>query len=116
MARRSIDDEHPAPRRRSPAKTPEERENLLISKSLNLIERQIDEGNVSSQVLAIYARLGSTREKLEQERMQNEIEVLRKKVETMESAVDMKNLMTEALDVFRGYTGQAPVEEDEYYD
>lgn len=115
MARRSIHDEQPAPRRRSPAKTPEERESVLISKALSLIERQIDDETASSQVLSIYAKLGSSREKLEQERLRNENEVLRKKVETMEAAVDLKNLMDEALNAFKGYTGQVDdLEEDEY--
>lgn len=116
MARRE-DDEHRAPRRRSPARTPEERESILISKSLNLIERQIDDGSVSATVLTQYAKLGSSREKLEQERLVNDNAVLRKKLETMEAAIDVKNLMEEALSAFRGYTGQDEVGlEDEYYD
>lgn len=116
MARR-MDDEHPAPRRRAPAKTPEEYESVLISKSLKLIERQIDDGTASSQVLSLYAKLGSTREKLEQERLRNENEVLRKKVQTMEAAVDVKNLMTDALAAFKGYSGQSfDRDDDENYD
>lgn len=105
MARRSSFDEQPAPRRRSPAKTPEERESVLIAKSLNLIEKQIDDGSASSQVLSLYAKLGSSREKLEQERLVNENAVLRKKVETMEAAIDVKNLMEDALAAFKGYSG-----------
>lgn len=114
MARRT-DDEQPAPRRRSPAKTPEERESLLISKSLNLIERQIDDGSVASTVLAIYAKAGTERDRLEKEKLINENAVLRKKVETMEAAVDVKNLMEEALHAFKGYSGQQVEEEDDYY-
>lgn len=60
----------------------------------------------------MYAKLGSSREKLEQERLQNENAVLRKKVETMEAAIDVKNLMEEALKAFRGYSGQP--DEDSY--
>lgn len=118
MARRSMDEES-APRRRSPAKTPEERESVLISKSLALIEKQIDDGSASSQVLSLYAKLGSTRERLEQERLRNENAVLRKKVETMEAAVDVKNLMEEALLAFKGYSGKSDLvedSEDDYYD
>lgn len=115
MARRT-DDEQPAPRRRSPAKTPEERESLLISKSLNLIERQIDDGSVASTVLAIYAKAGTERDRLEKEKLINENAVLRKKVETMEAAVDVKNLMEEALHAFKGYSGQQVEEDDYYYD
>ena len=115
MARRR-DDELSAPRRRSPAKTPEERESMLVSMSMDRIEQQITDGTVSSQVLTHFAKLGSSREKLEQERLRNENEVLRKKVQTMEAAVDLKNLMEEALDAFKGYSGQSRDSEDDYYD
>lgn len=116
MARRNYDDEQPAPRRRSPARTPEEAESILISKSLRLIEKQIDDGTASSQILSVYAKLGSSRERLEQERLRNENEVLRKKVETMEAAVDVKNLMQEALQAFKGYSGQAVTDDYDEYD
>lgn len=113
---RRFDEEKPA-RRRSPAKTPEEREGVLISKSLNLIEKQIDDGTASSQVLSLYAKLGSSRERLEQERLVADNAVLRKKLEGMEAAIDVKNLMEDALNAFRGYTGQAiESDEDDYYD
>ena len=112
MARRS-GSEPRSSLRRSPAGTPEERESILIAKSLNLIEKQIDEGTASSQVLSMYAKLGSSREKLEQQRLENENAVLRKKLETMEAAIDVRNLMEEALKAFRGYSGDS---EEESYD
>lgn len=115
MARRNIDDEHTAPRRRSPAKTPEERESMLISMAMDRAEQQIADGTASSQLLTHFAKLGSSRERLEQERLRNENEVLRKKVETMEAAVDVKNLMTEALMAFKGYSGQADDDDDDDY-
>lgn len=116
MAARQERDEL-APRRRSHAKTPEERESQLISQSLNLIERQIEDGSVSSTVLAIYAKAGTERDRLEKERLRNENAVLRKKVETMEAAVDVKNLMEDALAAFKGYSGRIidTDEGDEYY-
>ena len=116
MARHS-DDGHRAPRRHSPAKTPEELENVLINKSLRLIESQIDDGTISATVLTQYAKLGSSRERLEQERLRNENSVLQKKLETMEAAIDVRNLMEDALGAFRGYTGQGSVlGEDEFDD
>lgn len=110
-------DEHRAPRRRTPARTPEEHESILVSKSLKLIERQIDDGSASSQILALYAKLGSSREALEQERLRNENSVLKKKVETMEAAIDIKHLMEEAMQAFKGYSGDEVADEyDEYED
>jgi len=118
MARR-VFDEHPAPRRRTPARTPEEQESILISKSLKLIEKQIDDGSASSQVLSLYAKLGSSRERLEQERLRRENKVLEQKVKTMEAAVDIKNLMADAIDAFKGYSGarmDAALDDDDYDD
>lgn len=117
MARRHVDDERPAPRRRSPAKTPQERESILTAKALNLIEKQIDDGSASSQLLSIYAKYGSQREILERERLEADNDVLRKKLETMEAAIDVKNLMDEALSAFKGYSGQKvdDDDEDDYY-
>lgn len=115
MARR-MDEEVNGPRRRSPAKTPEERESMLISMAMDRIEQQIADGNASSQVLTHFAKAGSTRERLEKQKLEHEVLVLRKKVETMEAAVDVKNLMTDALAAFKGYSGQAVFDEAEYDD
>lgn len=113
MARRTIHDEQPAPRRHTPARTPEEQETVLISKAFKLIERQIDDGTASSQILSQYAKLGSSRERLEQERLVNENAVMRKKLETMEAAIDLKNLMEDALGAFVGYQGGKTSDEDD---
>ena len=106
MARRTVHEEQSAPRRRSPAKTPEERESILVAKSLNLIERQIEDGTVASTVLSIYAKAGTERDRLEKDRLRNENDVLKKKLETMEAAIDVKNLMEDALGAFMGYRGE----------
>lgn len=92
---------------------------MLVAMSLDRIEQQIADGSVSSQVLTHFAKLGSSRERLEQERLENENAVLRKKVEAMEAAIDVKNLMSDALNAFKGYSGNIgdpdDDEEDEYY-
>lgn len=116
MARRSYD-EPSATRRRSPAKTPEERESALISMAYERAEQQIADGSASSQLLTHFVKAGSSRDKIEKEKLLNEVEVLKKKVETMEAAVDVKNLMEDALNAFKGYSGQSKDPDDgEYYD
>lgn len=89
--------------RRPPATTPEARDNQLIDLAVNLVERQIREGTVSSQVLTHYVKMSSPREKLERERLQNENELLRKKVESLESAKRVEELYDEALQAMRSY-------------
>ena len=48
-------------RRGRPAITPEERENQLISKAVDLAERQLEDGTATAQVITHYLKLGSTK-------------------------------------------------------
>jgi len=104
----------PARRRRSepeksrhrPATTPEGRENEVISQAIDLAEQQIKNGTASSQVITHFLKLGSTREKLEQERLEHENELTRVKIETLESQKRVEELYKEALDAMRAYSGQ----------
>lgn len=108
------EDESP---RRPPARTPEDRENQLISAAVELAERQIREGTASSQVITHFLKLGSSREKLEQERLAKEVELLEIKRQTVASQERIEELYTTAMEAFKGYSGQ--IEEatsnDDYY-
>jgi hypothetical protein len=111
VARRKKDE--PIKTRRPPATTPEGRENQLISLAVGLAERQLSEGTASSQVISHYLKLGSSRERLEQERLGNENDLLRAKKEMMESAQRIEVLYGEALNAMRSYAGH---EVDETFD
>lgn len=93
--------------RRQPAVTEESRENQLVSLAIDLAEKQLSEGTASSQVITHYLKLGSTRERLEQERLLRENELLTSKVEMMASAKRVEELYGQALDAMRLYAGQA---------
>lgn len=112
VAARKQQTQESKPRRRPPAKTPEEYENLLIMKSLKEIERQIDSGTASSQLLSHYAKLASTRERLEQERLMREIDMLERKAEAMESAKRVEELYEGAIAAMRSYGGHDPIDQD----
>lgn len=116
-SRRSNNDSDRTPRRR-PATTPEDRENQMIALAVDQAERQLEEGTASSQVITHYLKLGSSREKLEQERLMRENELLAVKKETLESAQRIEGLMTEALNAFRSYSPSTggPAEIEEHYD
>lgn len=90
-----------------PATTEEHRENQLVSLAIDLAERQLADGTASSQVITHYLKLGSTREKLEQERLMRENELLGSKVEMMASAKRVEELYSEALNAMRAYAGRA---------
>lgn len=102
-------------RNRRPALSEQGRENQLISSAMDLAEKQLGEGTASSQVITHYLKLGSSREKLEQERLSRENELLATKAEMMASAKRVEELYASALDAMRTYSGQEP-EFEEYYD
>lgn len=112
MVKRMPDSEESSYRPRPPGKTPEDRENQLIAAAVDLAEQQIRNGNVSSQVLTHYLKLGSSREKLEQLKMQQEVELMAKKREIMESEKRVEAMYAEAMDAFRAYSGQARPDEE----
>ena len=56
------------------------RELQMISLAVDLAEKQLLEGTASSQVITHYLKLGSSREKLEQERLAEENNLARAKV------------------------------------
>lgn len=105
-------------RRGRPATTLEGRENQLISLASDLAERQLANGTASAQVITHFLKLGSTRERLEQQKIQKENLLLSAKVDDMASARRVEELMIDALNAMKTYTGQevSSYEEDEYYE
>lgn len=101
--------------RRRPASTPEARENQLVSSAIDLIERRILDGTASAQETLYFARLGSSRETLEQERLRHENEKLKAQIENMASAKRVEELYDAAIAAMRNYSGHT-VEEDSPYD
>lgn len=95
-----------------PATTPEGRESQLISLAVDLAERQMIDGTATSQVISHYLKLGSTRERLEQERLAQENELLKAKIEQLASAKRVEELYESALNAMRSYAGQELVYEE----
>lgn len=93
------------PRRSRPALTPEARENQLIALAIDRAEQQLLDGTASSQVITHYLKLGSTKERLEREKLERENELLRAKAESIQSAQRIEELYKNALDAMRSYRG-----------
>lgn len=91
--------------RGKPATTPEARENQLINLAVDLAEEQIRNGTASAQVISHYLKLGSSREKLEQAKLEKENELLEAKRELMKSAERIEELYSEAIRAMRSYAG-----------
>ena len=91
-------------RKMRPALTPEARENQMISLAVDLAEKQLMEGTASSQVITHYLKLGSTRERLEREKIEGETELYGPRSE---------ELYENALKAFRRYSGEEDSDEED---
>lgn len=112
VSRRRSDSEPPQSKGR-PATTPQGRENQLISMAADLAEKRIKEGTASAQEIVHFLRLGSSRERLEQEKIARENELLSARAEAIASAARTEELMKLAIDAMRSYRSSEP---DEYED
>ena len=104
MANLKKDTDQPK-RRRPPATTPEARENQLISLAVDLAEKQLSEGTASSQVIAHFLKLGSTKERIEKEILESQKELIVAKTEAMKSAKRVEELYSNALNAMKTYSG-----------
>lgn len=95
-----------------PALTPEARENQLISLAVDLAEKQLREGTASSQVITHYLKLGSTKERIEKEILEKQKDLIDAKTQNLKSIERQEQMYTEALKVFRGYSGHGDEEDD----
>ena len=99
-----------------PALTLEGWENRIIAKTMELVERRIDEGTASSQEVTHFLKLGSSKAVLERDKLREENKLLRAKTEALKAQVDNEALLDRALKAFRSYRGEDEGEEDEYPD
>lgn len=96
-----------------PALTPEARENQLISRAVDLAEKQLIDGSASSQVITHYLKLGTMKNQLELEKLRQENALLKAKTEAMESAKKTEEMYREALQAMRNYSGMESADEDD---
>jgi len=96
--------------RSAPARTPEAREDELAAYAYDLAEEQIKSGTASSQVITHFLKAGSRRERIEQLRMQHEIELMEVKKEQLEGQKRVEELFVHAINAMRSYQGGDPAE------
>ena len=97
---------------RRPMLTPESKENQMISLAMDCAERQMLEGTASSQVITHFLKLGSERERLEREKLEEENKLLRAKTKALEESAETKVVYEEVLRAMRDYSGAG--DPDEY--
>ena len=113
-AKRQGASEDPGPTSKSrPATTLDAREQQLVSLAVDLAEKQIRDGTASAQVITHFLRLGTTRERLEQEKLRRENLLLEGRTDQIASQGRIEELYKNALDSMRTYGGHEPVDDDD---
>ncbi len=105
MRRIKVDSSSEEPKKTRPPRTPEAQENRMISMAMDLAEKQLREGTASSQVITHYLKLGSTKERLEKEILEQQKELMKAKTEMIQSNKRVEELYTNALNAMRMYSG-----------
>lgn len=113
MTTRRKEDDETSGTKRPAATTPEAREMQLVNAAVELAEKQIRNGTASSQIITHYLKLGTTRERLEQEKLSHENELLQARKEALASQARVEELYAHALDAMRSYAG---LDKPESYD
>ena len=93
-----------------PVLTPEAREQQMVSLAIDLAEKQLREGTASSQVITHYLKLGSSKEKLEKEILQEQKKLVVAKTSAIEAQERVETLYADAIKAMRTYTGQGDEE------
>lgn len=96
----------PVKRRRAPATSPEAQENKLIALAVNQAQSMLEEGKAPASMVNYLLKLGTTRENLEKEKLKRENDLLKAKVEAIESGKEIRELYSEALLAMRSYAGE----------
>lgn len=88
------------------ALTPEGRESQLISLAIDLAEKQLREGTASSQVIAHFLKLGSTKAQIEKELLEKQRDLAEAKADSIKSGNRMDELYLQAVNAMKTYSGQ----------
>lgn len=91
-------------------RSPEEAERMAIVAAMDIATQQILDGTASNSVILHFLKLGSSRERLEQARLDAETTLAKAKVSALESAARTEELVSEALAAFKLYSGDSDAE------
>lgn len=84
----------------------ESKEQYLIGLAYDLVEERLRNGTATSQETTHFLKLGSTRERIEREMLENQKEVLKAKAEAIQSQKRIEELYAQALSAFKSYSGE----------
>lgn len=90
----------------APPITAEGVENEVISMAYHLAKEKIRNGTASSQLIVHFLKLGSARERLERDVLEEKKKYMAAKTDAIEAAKHSEELYAEAIAAMRRYSGQ----------
>ena len=88
-----------------PSTSIEGREAQLTSLAVNRAEEKLLDGTASSQIITYFLKKASPREQLELERLREEVNLLKAKIESLKNAEKSDEIYRDALEAFTKYRG-----------
>ncbi len=88
-----------------PSISPEVDRRRLRSLAMNNMQKRLEDGTATSQMIALALSMSSEKEELELEKLRNENALLTAKREMLESQRESGEAFNEALEAFRRYSG-----------
>lgn len=88
-----------------PARSPEERENQLISAAFDLAEKKIRDGSASSTLITYVLKLGNEKERLERDILKAQTKLMDAKTENLASTKRLEDLYRDAISAMKHYSG-----------
>jgi hypothetical protein len=104
MPRKVANTDVPARRTRPPI-TAEAREREMIALATDCAEEQLRNGTASSQMICYYLKLGSAKERIEREMLEEQKKLLVAKTESLEAAKKAEEDYEKVLAALRSYNG-----------
>lgn len=96
---------------RPPARTMEEREQILINYAMDLAEKQLLEGTASSQTINHFLQLGDSTRDLKTERIRQQTALYSTKVDAIKSSQQNEEKAMKAVEAMKRYSGRFGLEE-----
>jgi hypothetical protein len=82
----------------------------------DLVEQRLIDGTASATETVHFLKLGSTRERLEQQRLEAEVQLQLAKIESLGSQARMEELTAQAIHAMRSYQSGIPDEIQQDYE
>lgn len=95
-----------------PATSREARQAQLENLAMDLAEKQMQSGEASAQVITHYLKSASTRGRIEELRLQHDIELMKAKKSQIESMEEVTRMLTEGFEAMGIYRMDRVGEED----